>query len=142
MILHGGDGGFYLHENDSFVHIAADGSSKAVLFSDAASFGLNTCPDGKTILLSWVGRGALDVNVWRMDANGANLKKLTYGKLDFNPVCSADSKQVYYPELNADIMRVPADGSSKPEAVPGTAIPNSIVGRWWGCRRTESCWRL
>lgn len=124
-----GDGGFYLHAGDSLVRIGADGKSKTVLSSDAVGFGLNTCADGKTVLMSWVGReGGLNVNIWSMDANGANATQLSFGKLDFNAVCSGDSKQVYYSELNANVMRVPVDGSRKPEVVPGTVIPNSIVG--------------
>jgi Tol biopolymer transport system component len=122
-------GDFYLHESLDLVRLAADGGSKTVLLSDAAVFGLNACADGKTLLLSWVGYGGgIGIHVWRMNANGGDAKELTSGKLDFNPVCSPDSKQVYFAELNGGIMRVPLDGSRKPEMVPGSVIPKSIVG--------------
>jgi eukaryotic-like serine/threonine-protein kinase len=123
------DGGFYFHEDSNLVHISADGSGKTVLLSDAALFGLNVCPDGKTLVFSWIGHGTGgDIQVWRTDANGGNAKQLSFGKLGFNPVCSPDSKQVYYHELNGNVMRVPSDGSRQPELVAGSVVANSIVG--------------
>jgi serine/threonine protein kinase len=122
-------GGFYVHEDLKLLRISPDGSNKTVLFTDAPVFGMNACPDGKTLLLSWVGRGGgHGIQVWRTDTNGANAKQLTFGKLDFNPVCSADSKMAYYGEVNGNAMRVPLDGSGKPESVPGAVIPNTILG--------------
>jgi eukaryotic-like serine/threonine-protein kinase len=122
-------GGFYIHEDLNLLHISQDGTNKTVLFADAPVFGMNTCPDGKTLLVSWIGRGGGHaIQVWRMDANGANPKQLTFGKLGFNPICSPDSKMMYYSELNGTPMRVPLDGSHKPEIVPGAVIPNTILG--------------
>jgi serine/threonine protein kinase len=122
-------GGFYLHEDLNLVHVSADGGSKTVLMSDAAVFGLSTCPNGKNLLLSWIVQDAgHGIHVWRTDANGANPKQLSFGRLDLFPVCSFDSKQAYYSEMNGKIMRVPMDGSRKPEPVPGTVVPNAIVG--------------
>ncbi len=97
--------------------------------SDANVFGLNTCADGKTLLFSWIGQGSgQSINVWRTDANGADPKQLSFGRNDINPVCSMDSKQVYYFEVDGNLMHVPVDGSSKPEVVPGTVIPHAIAG--------------
>lgn len=122
-------GGFYLYEDSNLVHISSDGSSKTVLLSNAALFGLNMCPDGKTLLLSWIGQGSgLSIQVWRTDANGANSKQLSFGKIDMNPVCSSDSKQLYYSAVPGNIMHGPVDGSRKPEIVPGSVIPNTIIG--------------
>jgi serine/threonine protein kinase len=121
--------GFYVHEDLKLLRISPDESSKTVLFTDAPVFGMNACRDGKTLLVSWVGHaGGHGIQVWRTDANGANAKQLTFGKLEFNPVCSADSKMAYYGELNGTVMRVPVDGSQKPEIVPGAVIPNMILG--------------
>src|SRR5208282_4457215 len=90
---------------------------------------LGSCPDGKTLLFSWIGRGGNRVvNIYRTDANGANPVQITFGKVDLAPVCAPDSKHVYYVANTADILRVPLDGSSKPEVVPGTVIPGGIVG--------------
>jgi eukaryotic-like serine/threonine-protein kinase len=122
-------GGFYVHEVLNLSHISADGTGKTVLLSNESVFGLNACADGKTLLMSWIGQGgSIGIHVWRMDANGANPKQLTTGKLDFNPVCGPDSKQVFYPELNGRVLRVPVDGSRQAEVVPGSTIPKSILG--------------
>jgi eukaryotic-like serine/threonine-protein kinase len=118
-----------LHEDSNLIRISSDGSGKTVLLSDIGSFGMSQCPDGKTILLSWIAQGGgIGVNIWRLDASGINPRQLTFGKLDFNPVCSADSKTAYYGEFNGNVMRVPLDGSAKPEIVPGTVVPHSILG--------------
>jgi len=118
----------YLHEDRNLVRISSDGG-KTVLISDALLTGLNTCPDG-SLLFSWIGRGGGTlVNVWRTEANGMEPKQLSFGKIDLNPVCTPDSKQVYYSDPNgSSIMRVPADGSSKPQPVPGTTVPGAIFG--------------
>jgi Tol biopolymer transport system component len=124
-------GGLYLHEDLNVLRVAADGSNKTVLLNDAAVFGMNLCPDGKTLVLSWIGHGGnLGIHIWRMDANGSDPRQLSSGQeLDFNPVCTPDSKQVYFSEIGvARIMRAPMDGSGKPEVVPGSQIPNAIVG--------------
>ena len=123
------EGGFYVHEGLDLAHISADGTGKTVLLSNESVFGLDACSDGKTLLMSWIGQGGgIGIRIWRMDANGGNPKQVSTGKLDFNPVCSPDSKLVYYPELNGRILRVPLDGSRPPEVVPGSTIPKSILG--------------
>jgi serine/threonine protein kinase len=123
------NGGFYLHEEQNILRVSADGSGKTVLLNNAPAFGLNTCPDGKTIVFSWIGQGGgRDVQIWRMDANGGNAKQLSFGKDDVYPVCSFDSKQVYYREFDGNVMRVPVDGSRKPEEVAGSGVPNTIMG--------------
>jgi len=124
-------GGFYLHEDLNLVRVGADGGNKTMLLNDAMVFGLNVCADNKTLVLSWAGRGGgLGVHVWRTDANGGDPKQLTSGQeIDLNPVCTRDSKNVYYYEPNVGrIMRAPMDGSGKPEVVPGSVVPNAIIG--------------
>ncbi len=80
----------------------------------------NLCPDGKTMV---VADGALTQNVFRMDATGGNLKRLTSGKRDMVPVCRGDGKWVYYMDFGDAglIMRVPVDGG---DAEPFTKIPD------------------
>jgi len=123
----GGD--FYLVEDFKLIRISSDASSKTVLMSNSPIFGLNLCPDGKTLLFSWINHGGdKKVTIWRTNADGGDPKQLSFGKADLNPVCSSDSKAAYYFENNGNVMRVPIDGSSKPEVVPGSVIPNAIVG--------------
>jgi serine/threonine protein kinase len=54
-------------------------------------------------------------NIWRIDANGTNLKQITNGKQDLSPVCSPDSKWVYF--LNgsggSNVERVSIDGGER-----------------------------
>ena len=51
------------------------------------------------------------VYLWRVDADGANLQRLTQGVADVGPYCSADGQRVYYSDLvNARIMRIGVAG--------------------------------
>jgi eukaryotic-like serine/threonine-protein kinase len=121
-------GGFDLFENGSVVHISADGSGKTAVASGLGVAGIDACADGRSLVLGWIGHGGGNkINIWRTDANGANPKQLSSGKSDIQPVCSPDSKWVYYPEINGAIWRVPVDGSAAPEIVPGTVLPNAII---------------
>src|SRR6266850_2092567 len=63
----------------------------------------------------------------RTHADGTNPVKLTNGKNDRGPACSADGKWVYYWDLALQqLWRVPVDGSGKPEILPGSAVPRTI----------------
>ncbi|HUJ82534.1 MAG TPA: hypothetical protein VLW83_11680, partial [Candidatus Acidoferrales bacterium] len=123
-----GTGGFYLTGPSDVVRVAADGSNKTVLLSNTGTDGIAACADGH-LLLSWSGPVAANVlNIWRLDANGGDPKQLSFGAYDAHPVCSPDSKWAFYGDQNAGLaMRVPLDGSSKPEVVPGTQVPRAII---------------
>ncbi|HKS94660.1 MAG TPA: protein kinase [Terriglobia bacterium] len=122
-------GGWYLAEQGNFERISPDGTGKTVLMSNVGIFGIDSCPDGQHVLFSWDGPGGgIHVNVWRADANGGNPKQLTNGQFDQNPVCSPDSKWVYYFDQPHDrAMRIPLAGSSPAEAVPGVMVDDAIV---------------
>ena len=121
---------FYLSEDNNIVRVSSDGSNKTVVMSDVSTSGIDFCVDGRTLVFSLAGRGGKNgFNIWRADADGSNAKQLSQGKLDFSPLCSADSKMVYYfDRTDQGIKRVPIDGSAQPEVVPGSVIPNSIIG--------------
>ena len=71
------------------------------------------CADGRyMVFLTGLSSGNSNQNLWRADASGGNLKQLTQGKLDNFPVCSPDSKSVYYVDGNGLVMQVPIDGGS------------------------------
>jgi hypothetical protein len=54
--------------------------------------------------------GRVSSNLWRMDADGSNFKRLTDGEDDGLPVCSPIGKWVYYLDAKASRrMRVPLD---------------------------------
>ena len=123
-------GELYFSDITSLVRISADGISKTTLLSDpnAAIFRSRECPGGRYIVLMWGAHGGNSVNIWRVDADGSNQKQLTNGRVDVNPACSQDGKWVYYSDLDAQqVNRVPTEGGTA-EPVPGTVIPNSIVG--------------
>ncbi len=121
-------GGFYFTGESDVVRVAADGSNKTVLLSNTGSDGIATCADGH-LLLGWTGPVIGNtVSIWRLDANGGNPQQLSFGAYDTAPVCSPDSKWVYYADQNTGLaMRVPLDAASKPEVIPGTQIPHSII---------------
>jgi len=100
----------------------ATGQKTTLRADDGATFAATPrlCPDGKTVVLSV---GAFTQNIYRMDLSGSNFKRLTSGKRDFNPLCSPDSRSVYYSNFGetAQVMRVPIDGGN-PEAV--SKFPN------------------
>src|SRR5258707_14043346 len=59
----------------------------------------------------------LSVNIWRSEADGTGLHRLTEGKRDMFPMCSPDSKTVFYMDMAVPAdMKVPIDGG-QPERV-------------------------
>ena len=67
------------------------------------------------------------MNLWRMDSDGSNLKRLTEGEDDMLPVCSPLGKWVYYFDGSVKTnpwKRVPlAGGNAEPLSTP--SIPGS-----------------
>ena len=89
------------------------------------------CQRGNRLVFEWDHpQGAPDVNLWRMDADGSNLTRLTSGADGEDPVCPVDGKWVYYVDATqAQPMRVPVDGGAS-EPVPGSAVPGGYYA--WG----------
>jgi Tol biopolymer transport system component len=111
--------------------ISSDGSNRTTLLSEPAAQIVRSvgCPVGRYIVFVWPGHaGSSKVNIWRVDADGADLRQLTHGTADIAPVCSPDGKWLYYDDFgNFRIMRVATDGGT-PEIVPGTVMPNTTFG--------------
>src|SRR5579862_6320508 len=73
----------------------------------------SACADGRYIVFELLSTGtADDVNIWRADANGVNLKQLTTGKRDTLPLCSGDGRWAYYIDQKDEVTlaRVAIDG--------------------------------
>src|SRR5882724_9664988 len=95
--------------------------NETVLLNDASHISdqASACANGRYIVFRRVNRtGSAAVNLWRMDANGSNVSQLTTGQNDREPVCSPDSRWVYYTDQadNRYIKRVPTGGGA-PETV-------------------------
>jgi eukaryotic-like serine/threonine-protein kinase len=99
----------------------------------------SACADGRYIVfVLGFHAGTPNQSIWRVDASGGNLKQLTNGKLDTYPVCSPDSRWVYYVERGdeAKLARVPVDGgpsqivSKLPVADTATSFDVSSDGKF------------
>lgn len=81
------------------------------------------------------------MNLWKMDTDGSNLKRLTEGEDDVAPLCArGDSKWVYYFAAGANAnqwMRVPLDGG-KAEVLPVSGVPGSATFLISGVSRDDS----
>jgi Tol biopolymer transport system component len=66
------------------------------------------------------------VNVWRSDADGTGVRRLTEGKSDMSPSCSPDGKSVFYVDtLTSAYMKVPIDGGTPERIVKVYAETNA-----------------
>ena len=123
-----GNDGFYLADGVQLARSSSDGSNKTTLLGDTSVVSVSTCPDGRVLLLAVLGQGANTAeNIWRVNADGSNMKQLTNGARDVGPECSPDSKWAYYLDINGNaIKRVSLDGGTA-ETVPGTPIPHYFI---------------
>jgi eukaryotic-like serine/threonine-protein kinase len=81
------------------------------------------CPDGRYLVFLGMPGGKGSQNIWRADASGGNLKQLSSGKHDNYPVCSPDSRWVYYQDnATGSLLKISIDGGT-PEKVTG--MPSS-----------------
>jgi serine/threonine protein kinase len=69
------------------------------------------CPDG-AILYGRLLNGSS--RIWRVESNGSNLKQLTDGKADQDPVCSADGQWLYFMDQagHQRLNRMPLHGGA------------------------------
>jgi serine/threonine protein kinase len=122
------DSEFLLMQPDKILRVSSDGAKQTELFSDSAVSlgGVAVCQTGHTLVIRMRGREGNDTGqIWRMDADGSNLKRLTNGKDDFRPLCSPQGKWVYYYEgKSSGWMRIPLEGGT-PELLPATGVAGS-----------------
>ena len=124
-----GNDAAYLAEDNHLVRAPFDGSSATTLLNNAPILALSACPDGRAVLLILIGQGGgTAARVWRVNADGTNLKQLSTGQNDFRVDCSPDSKWAYFLDGDANrVERVSVDGGT-PETVLGTPIPHALIG--------------
>jgi len=98
-----------------FSSMEADGKDRVPLFRDGWFFeGLSACGDGRFLVFSSRRQGN-QYNIWRVDAAGNNLKRLTDRDDNYTADCSPDGKFVVYSSSTADgkllrLMKVAIDG--------------------------------
>jgi Tol biopolymer transport system component len=107
----------------------SDGSGKTAVLEDSVlSFQPSACGDGRAVVFTSA-RGQHGVSIWRMDANGGNLKELTPGPFNSNPICSPDGQWLVFMTLNDSgnaILKIPIDGGTPVSLSPQTAFGAAV----------------
>ena len=116
------DGKLFVMGDGKLTRRSVAGGAEATLLSYTGR-SPEPCDGGRRIVFEWsYAGGAADVNVWRAEADGSNLVKLTTEEDGEDPVCSPDGKWVYYIDATKPRpMRIPLDGG-KSEPVPGSKV--------------------
>jgi eukaryotic-like serine/threonine-protein kinase len=126
------DGRLILPQAGQLKAVTTTGNETVVLNDTShISDQVSACPDGRYIVFRRVNRtGAAVVNLWRMDVTGSNVSQLTAGQNDSEPVCSPDSKWVYYIDQadNRYIKRVPIAGGA-PETIVKSPVGQFELSR-------------
>jgi Tol biopolymer transport system component len=101
---------------------------ETVLLSDAQHISdqVTSCAGGKYYVFRSAGRsGKASFNLWRMEADGANIKQLTFGPNESEPECAREGPWVFYVDRgdNKAIKRVSVEGGQ-----PETLITDASWG--------------
>ncbi len=122
------DGALLTSDYARLVRTDISGKNPTILASDpsAAIFAFAPCGT-QSIVFAWAFHGGTNVTaIWRVDADGSHPTQLTQGPHDnffgYPPVCSGNQPWVYFARGVQTLWRVPLDGSSKEEPIPGSEI--------------------
>jgi serine/threonine protein kinase len=102
----------------SIREISPNGELKREIASEKESAAMqpNGCSDGHLVFARRMLK-TRSVNIWRSEADGTGLHRLTEGKRDMFPMCSPDGKTVFYMDMTVPAyMKVSIDGG-QPERV-------------------------
>jgi serine/threonine protein kinase len=87
----------------------------------------SACANGRFIVLGGlVPHNTVTIqNIWRMDATGGNLKQLTSGKGEQNPVCSPDGRWVFFFDAVSGnkLTKVPLEGGPSQRVSEELMVP-------------------
>src|SRR5467141_3310808 len=106
------------------------GGNRVVFFEP--KFPMNqavSCGQGRYIVFRTLGRsGGAEANFWRVDSNGTNLKRLTFGVNEILPACSNDGKWLYYVDIaeNQFLKRISNEGGSPETIIKSPSIPYDL----------------
>jgi eukaryotic-like serine/threonine-protein kinase len=109
------DGHLLLPQAPDIRLVNTEGGEKVILSDSKNLMDQVTSCGNQYIIFRTVGRSnRASFNLWRADTTGANLKQLTFGLNEADPLCSHDGKWVYYVDFgdNKLIKRLPIDGGS------------------------------
>jgi serine/threonine protein kinase/Tol biopolymer transport system component len=108
--------GRIINDTDNMLHWAnPDTGAKGTFVNqpDSAAGDPWECADGHTVVFLLNQLAGKGQNIWRADASGGNLKQLTTGTLNSFPVCSPDSRSVYYlDDRPGHLRKVSIDGGA------------------------------
>jgi len=106
------DGNLLTEQGSAIREISPNGELKGEIASEKESAAMqpNGCSDGHLVFARGILK-ALSVNIWRSEADGSGLYRLTDGKRDMFPMCSPDGKTVFYMDMTVPAyMKVSIDG--------------------------------
>ncbi|MHB8215971.1 MAG: protein kinase domain-containing protein [Candidatus Sulfotelmatobacter sp.] len=106
------DNNLLTEQGTSIREISPTGELKAEIASEKESAAMqpNGCSDGHVVFARTIVK-TLSVNIWRSEADGTGLHRLTEGKRDMFPMCSPDGKTVFYMDMSVPAyMKVSIDG--------------------------------
>jgi len=122
------DGKLLIADGEKITRTDPDGQNAIALVGDPNAELYTPAPCGDQYLVfTWAHHAGNTINIWRSNADGSAPKQLTSGFFDANPLCSPDSKWVYYVDRSASsrLMRVPIDGGNAEPVANGT-VPNQF----------------
>jgi len=107
--------GYYNSGSLRLASTSPDGSNiRDISPSAESALWLSACGDGQHFVFG-MANGRSGASIWRADADGANVKELTPGKIAAEPSCSPDGKFVVFLDVLGDTTRlakVDVDGGS------------------------------
>jgi serine/threonine protein kinase/dipeptidyl aminopeptidase/acylaminoacyl peptidase len=112
------DGSLLTAQGSSIRVLNSNGELKWEISSEKESAAMepNGCSDGHLVFARGMLKN-LSVNIWRSEADGTGLHRLTEGTRDMFPLCSPDGKTVFYIDMTVPAyMKVSIDGG-QPERV-------------------------
>ncbi len=121
------DNNLLTEQGSSIREISPNGELKGEIASEKESAALQPggCSDGHVVFARRMLK-TLSVNIWRSEADGTGLHRLTEGKSDMFPMCSPDAKTVFYMDMTVPAyMKVSIDGGAPERVTKGFAAFNA-----------------
>jgi eukaryotic-like serine/threonine-protein kinase len=115
------DGDLLVGDGPRLWRMGEDGKNATQLLVDShARLSWTSICGNRYFVFTWAFHGDNSSDsIWRANADGSNLVRLTTGNRDLHPVCSQDQQWVFYYDAPAKgLKRVPLEASGKPEALP------------------------